>query len=60
MMMSVTTAKAREEARRQELLERGAEFVLREDRHGDTFRGWWIDEIYLGKTTKHALENIRG
>jgi len=59
MMMSETSA-AREAARRQELLERGAEFILRENRHGDTFRGWWIDEIYLGKTTKNALENING
>jgi hypothetical protein len=56
----MTKAERQEEAaRRQELLERGAEFILREDRHGDTFRGWWIDEIYLGKTTRNALENIK-
>ncbi len=51
---------AREEKRRKELLERGAEFIVREDRYGDTFRGWWIDEIYLGKTTKLALEKLNG
>lgn len=56
----MTKAERQEEAaRRQELLERGAEFIVREDRYGDTFRGWWIDEIYLGKTTKVALENVK-
>ena len=56
----MSEAATREEKRRQELLERGAELIVREDRYGDTFRGWWIDEIYLGKTTKLALEKLKG
>ena len=58
--MRDATIQAREEERRKELLERGAEFIVREDRYGDTRRGWWIDEIYLGKTTKLALEKLNG
>ncbi len=51
---------AREDARRTELLERGAEFVKREDAHGVTIRGWWLDDVYLGKTTRDALQAING
>ena len=43
-----------------ELLERGAANERREDRHGDTRTGWWLDGVYLGKDPVAALRNIEG
>ena len=57
--MSQTTT-AREEARRQELLERGAEFCKRETRGGQTKAGWFLDGVFVGATTREALEAING
>jgi hypothetical protein len=45
---------------RQQLIEAGAEYCKKEDRHGDTRSGWWMDDIFLGKDEKHALEALRG
>jgi hypothetical protein len=45
---------------RQQLIEAGAEHCKKEDQHGDTRSGWWMDDIYLGKDEKLALEALRG
>jgi len=43
-----------------ELREAGAVKEKREDRHGDTHTGWWLDGVFLGKDVRAALEAIRG
>lgn len=45
---------------REELIAYGAVFEKREDRHGDTKTGWWLDGVYLGNTTQLATEAING
>lgn len=55
-MSSITT----ESARVAELRERGAERYKAEDQHGQTRVGWWLDGVYLGNTTRQALEAING
>jgi len=44
----------------EELIEYGCDYSRREDRHGETKSGYWLDGVYLGKTTKQATEAIRG
>lgn len=56
----IETAAAREEARREELLERGAEFTKRQTRSAETKSGWFLDGVFVGKTTREALEAING
>ena len=56
----IETSAAREEARRQELLERGAEFCKRETCSGQTKSGWFLDGVFLGRTLREALEAING
>ena len=55
--MSDATA---ESARVAELRDRGAERCKAEDQHGQTRVGWWLDGVYLGNTTRQALEAING
>jgi hypothetical protein len=43
-----------------ELIEYGCEFCKREDRHGDTLSGYWLDGVFLGKTARDATEAIKG
>lgn len=40
------------------LAEAGAVKEKREDRHGDTKSGWWLDGVYLGSDTRSAIEAI--
>lgn len=57
----MTTAKSRKkntDAQHDELIARGAELAKMEDQHGDTKSGWWIDGVYLGKTTRDAIEAL--
>lgn len=52
--------KEEKEARRHAYLtyELGARLEKREDRFGDTYSGWWLDEVYLGKDCRSALEAV--
>lgn len=45
---------------REELTEYCAVYEKREDKNGETKTGWWLDGVYLGKTTKDASEAIKG
>ena len=56
----IETSAAREEARRQELLERGAECCKRQTRSGQTKSGWFLDGVFLGVSVREALEAING
>jgi hypothetical protein len=38
----------------------GAEFARRENAHGETKSGWWLDGVYLGKDAASAIEALRG
>ena len=58
-MIAQTTNPA-EVARLTDLRDRGAEFSKRENRHGETRGGWWLDGAYLGQTTRDAMEVING
>ena len=49
-----------EAARLVDLRDRGAEYSKRETRTGETRSGWWLDGVYLGKTTRDAMEAING
>jgi len=51
---------SREEKRIKELKAAGAVLERREDRHGDTRKGWWLDGVYLGENSRYALEAMRG
>jgi hypothetical protein len=51
---------AKESDRYAELISRGAENVKKENCFGDTKSGWWIDDVYLGKSTADALRVIHG
>ncbi len=51
--------KSKEEIRN-ELRARGAKLEKKEDRDGRTRSGWWIDDVYLGKTEKQAWEAVNG
>ena len=52
--------KAVPQDREQELTDAGAVREKREDRHGETRSGWWLDDVYLGRDSRTALESIRG
>ena len=56
-MSQTTTA---EDTRRIELLQRGAELCKRETRSGETRSGWFLDGVFIGKTTREAMEAING
>jgi len=43
-----------------ELLEYGCVFEKREDNHGVTKSGYWLDGVFLGATPKQATEAIKG
>ncbi len=45
---------------RQILIEAGATKERREDRHGETKSGWWLDGVFLGSSDAAAVEAIRG
>jgi len=49
-----------EAARLTDLRDRGAEFSKRENRHSETCSGWWLDGVWLGKTTRDAMQAING
>jgi hypothetical protein len=56
-------AKSNEKAEaRAELLERGAALEKKEDRHGDTHSGWWMNDVWLGPTNDpvFALLKLKG
>jgi hypothetical protein len=57
--MASKAEKARVE---QELRDRGAVLEKREDRHGETRSGWWLDGVWLapGSDPVHALALARG
>lgn len=42
------------------LITAGAVFATREDRHGTTLSGWWMDGVYLGSTARLAWEALAG
>ena len=46
----------------QRLNEAGAKLEKREDSHGVTRSGWWMDDVWLAPTNqpKAALEALRG
>lgn len=48
------------EQAKQKLIAAGAVLEKREDRHGTTLSGWWMDDVYLGKDAKVAWEAIVG
>lgn len=52
--------KASEEEARQELIAAGAKLEKKEDRDGRTRSGWWMDDVFLGKTAREALAGLRG
>jgi len=58
--MIAKTSNPTEVARLTDLRDRGAEFSRRENRHGETRSGWWLDGVYLGKTTRDAVERLNG
>lgn len=58
--MKTKTRKEEQNKAIEELLERGAENVCKEDRFGDTRSGWWIDDVYLGKDPIAALRDAKG
>jgi hypothetical protein len=58
-MIAQTTNPA-EVARLTDLRDRGAEFSKQENRHGEARGGWWLDGVYLGKTTRDAMQAING
>lgn len=45
-----------------ELKDAGAEIAKREDSHGDTKLGWWLDGVYLAPVNRpqDALRAIKG
>ena len=45
---------------REQLVEMGAKLEKREDQHGETKSGWWLDGIYLAKTAQDALRAAKG
>jgi len=49
-----------EDARRNELIDRGAEFCKRQTRSGETRSGWFLDGVFIGKTTREALAAVNG
>ena len=59
-MMSNAEKRIVERMRRQELEKRGASREKREDRHGDTKTGWWLDGVYLGRTTEESIRAMNG
>lgn len=58
--MNEQTAKQIDKSLVAELASKGAWCGRREDRHGETKSGWWIDDVYLGKTERDAMEAIKG
>lgn len=38
----------------------GAKLEKREDNHGETRIGWWLDGVYLGSKAAEAMEAING
>ena len=54
-MTTSTKASQKTESARAELLERGATLEKREDAHGDTKTGWWMDGVWLAPTNKPVL-----
>lgn len=52
--------KASEEEAKQELVAAGAKLERKEDREGRTRSGWWLDDVFLGKTAREALSGLRG
>lgn len=61
-MTNLLTRQAQKEDRLWDILtqQHGAEFLRRDDSHGETKRGWWLDGVYLGRDMQTALEAIRG
>lgn len=45
-----------------QLVELGAKNERREDRHGETKRGWWLDGVWLAPANdpQQALREIKG
>jgi hypothetical protein len=58
--MTTETKQNSSKAAEQSLREAGAAYERREDRHGYTRSGWWLDEVYLGKSIREALAAIQG
>ena len=48
------------EQAKESLIAAGAKLEKREDRHGTTLSGWWMDGVYLGKDAKIAWEALSG
>lgn len=51
---------SKEQDAMQQLKERGAENIKREDRFGETKSGWWLDETFLGKDPLVAIQVLKG
>jgi hypothetical protein len=43
-----------------ELRKRGASYERREDRYGETKRGWWLDGVWLGERPADSLRALNG
>lgn len=43
-----------------ELIERGATNEKKEDQHGETKTGWWMDTVFLAKNPIDALAALKG
>lgn len=42
------------------LIEAGAKLERREDSHGETKSGWWIDGVFLSKNAVDAVAFLQG
>lgn len=38
----------------------GATNERREDRHGETRSGWWLDDVFLARDPREAVRLMRG
>ena len=60
MDMGKATKRAQRHLHKDELEKRGARHEKREDRHGDTKTGWWMDDVYLAREPGDALRVLNG
>jgi len=58
--LDLTPRYCRDNERMLKLRSAGAVHEKREDSHGDTHAGWWLDGVFLGEDVKTALSAITG
>ena len=44
----------------QKLIDAGAVRERRENEHGETKTGWWLDGVFLGRDARTAAEGLGG